>query len=77
MQGESSSARASSIVNDWWHLSRVRSLQEIKDSIDRVTADDIARHLGEYPVSPVTVVTLGPKELKLKSESDDSATLNA
>ena len=66
MQGESSSVRASSIVNDWWNLGRVRTLQEIKDGVDAVTNEDICRHLREFPVQPVTLMTLGPRAIKLQ-----------
>lgn len=65
MQSESSSARASSLVGDYWNLKRVRSLDEIREKIDSVTSADIQRHLKEYPVNPVTMVTLGQKELRL------------
>ena len=65
MQGEFSSSRASGLVNDWWNLGRVRTLAEIRDAIDSVTSADIERHMREYPVAPVTLVTLGPKALEL------------
>ena len=65
MQSESSSVRANALVNDWWNLNRLRELSEIRSAIEAVTNEDIRRHLAEYPVSPVTLVTLGPKELEL------------
>lgn len=67
MQGELSSARASALVNDWWNLSRVRTLEEIKAAIDAVSGDDIARHTREFPASPVTLVTLGSKKLEVSN----------
>lgn len=60
MQSESSSSRANAIVNDWWYVGRIRSLEEIRRGIESVSADDIARHFREHPVAPVTLVTLGP-----------------
>lgn len=62
---ESSSGRASAMVNDYWNLKRVRSVDEIKSGIDRVTDDDIRRHLAERPAAPITLVTLGSKSLEL------------
>ncbi len=69
MQGEISSARALAIVNDWWNFGRLRPLEEIKESIEKVADADIRRHLIEFPVSPITLVTLGPTGLDLKSGS--------
>ena len=65
LRGEMTSVRASALVNDWWNIGRVRTLEEIKQGIDEVTAADIQRHVGEYPVSPITLTTLGPKEVQL------------
>ncbi len=65
MQSELSSVRASALVNDWWNLGRLRELGEIRAGIESVTNEDIMRHVTEYPVSPVTLVTLGPKQLEL------------
>ena len=67
MQGELSSARSSALVNDWWNLSRVRSIDEIKDAIDAVNAKDIERYAKEFPACPITLVTLGSKKLEVKS----------
>ncbi len=65
MQSELSSVRASALVNDWWNLGRLRSLEEIRAAIEGVTNENIMRHLKEFPVSPVTLITLGPKSLEL------------
>ena len=65
MHSESSSSRASALVNDWWNLGRLRSLQEIRNGIEAVSDTDIRRHFSEFPVSPVTLVTLGPKAVSL------------
>ena len=63
LSSESSSARAGSIASDMWTLGRVRTLDEIKKAIDNVTGDDLERHLNEYPVGPITLMTLGQKGL--------------
>ncbi|MCB0323988.1 MAG: insulinase family protein [Bdellovibrionales bacterium] len=65
MQSELSSVRASAMVNDWWNLKRLRTLEEIKAAIDKVTSADISRHFEEHPFEPATLVTLGPKALSL------------
>ena len=65
MQSELSSVRASALANDWWNLGRARSLEEIKSGIDAVTAKDIAEYLRQWPVSPITLATLGPKKVEL------------
>lgn len=65
IQSELSSVRATAIVNDWWNLGRIRSVEEIKSGIDAVTAAGIKQHLEEFPVHPVTLAVLGPKKLEL------------
>ena len=34
MQGESTSARAGALASDWYHLGRLRTLQELAEAID-------------------------------------------
>lgn len=65
MQGELSASRASALVNDWWNIGQVRSLEDIKRAIDAVTDADIRRHLLAFPVSPITLVSLGSKAMEL------------
>lgn len=65
LQSELSSARASSLVNDWWSLGRVRTLDEISAAITAVSAEDIVRYSRECPVRPVTLVTMGSTQLEL------------
>jgi len=64
MQQESSGARASSIAGDWYYWGRVRTLDELKSLIDGLTARDINAFLDRHPFRPVTIVTLGEKELE-------------
>ena len=66
MQGEVSSVRASALVNDWWSIGRIRPIEEVKSEIDKVTSKDIVRHLENFPVRPITLVTLGDKQLSLR-----------
>lgn len=65
MQQESSSARSSSIARDWYHLGRVRSLQEIGTLVDGLSCDSINAYLAEHPPGDFTVVTLGPRPLEV------------
>jgi predicted Zn-dependent peptidase len=65
MQGESTSARAGSIAHDYFMRGRIRTLDEIKSSIDAVTVDKVNAYLKKNPPGPFTIVTVGPKELKL------------
>lgn len=65
MQSELSSVRSSALVNDWWNLGRLRTLEEIKQGIDAVTPESIARFAAEHPVADVTMVTLGGRALEV------------
>jgi predicted Zn-dependent peptidase len=66
MQEESTSARAGALASDWYFLGRIRTLEEIQAAIDGLTPDGIAGYARQYPPRELTVVTLGPKALKLK-----------
>lgn len=65
MQQESSSARAASLVADWYHLNRVTTLEELHSRIDGLTVEGIQNHLRDYPVRNTTFLTLGPKPLEV------------
>lgn len=65
MQQESSSARAAAMVRDWYHLGRVRTLDEIGSIVDGLTRDGINRYLAEHPPRDFTIATLGPTALRL------------
>ena len=65
MQGESTSARAGAIAHDYFIRGRIRTLEEIKDAIDAVTVDHVNAYLKQHKAGPFTIVTVGPKELKL------------
>lgn len=66
MQQESSGSRASSIARDWQLLGRVRTLDEISQAIDELTAEGISEYLAEHPPQDFTIVTLGQQPLELK-----------
>lgn len=65
MQQESTAARASSMASDWFHLGRVRAVDEVQAAIDRLTPAGILAHLDRFPVRQLTVVTLGPEPLTI------------
>jgi predicted Zn-dependent peptidase len=64
MQQESSSARSGAIARDWYHLGRVRTLDELSTIVDNLAVDRINRHLAAHPPLDFTVVTLGPEALR-------------
>jgi predicted Zn-dependent peptidase len=65
MQGESTSARAGAIAHDFFMRGRIRTLEEIKSSIDAVTVEGVNAYVKKNQAGPFTIVTVGPKELKL------------
>ena len=65
MQGESSGARAGAIAHDFFIRGRIRTLEEIKAGIDGVTVERVNAYLKAHPPGPFTVVTVGPKALKV------------
>jgi len=68
MQQESSPARSGSMASQWYHLGRVRTLEEIGRKIDALTAEDISRFLHEHPPRTETVSTLGASPLEVPVE---------
>jgi predicted Zn-dependent peptidase len=67
MQEESTSARAGTLASDWYYLGRVRTPEEIHESVESLTPRKITNHLRRCPPRDFTIVTLGPKALRLKS----------
>jgi predicted Zn-dependent peptidase len=65
MQQESTAARSGAIARDWYHLGRVRTLDEVGKLIDELTANDINDYLASHPPSDFTFATLGPKPLAI------------
>jgi predicted Zn-dependent peptidase len=71
MQGESTSARAGAIAHDYFMRGRVRTLDEIKSQIDRVSVERVNEYLKRNVPGPFTVVTLGPRELEVAAARND------
>ncbi|MHB1037332.1 MAG: M16 family metallopeptidase [Pirellulales bacterium] len=65
MQQESSSARSSGVARDWYHLGRVRTLDEVGALVDGLTRESISDYLVAHPPGDFTIVTLGPHELEV------------
>ena len=65
MQQESTSARSGAVARDWYHLGRVRPLEEVSAEVDALTSGDINEFLTEHPPADFTFATLGPTALKL------------
>jgi len=73
MQQESCRGRAGSIAGDWFHLGRVRTIDEINEKINGLTVESINKYLAANPPSGFDIVTLGPQPLEFK-ENGISAT---
>ncbi|QDT36451.1 M16 family metallopeptidase [Stratiformator vulcanicus] len=69
MQQESTISRAGSIAKDWYHLGRVRTLDEVQSAIDALTVDDVLNFVRNHPPEDPTILTLGPDALELNKES--------
>ncbi len=69
MQQESSSARSSAVARDWYHLGRVRTLDEVGRLVDELTCDSINAYLKRNPPEDFTIVTLGSEPLKIEADA--------
>ena len=65
MQQESSRARSSAIAGDWYHLGRVRSMEELGRIIDGLSCESINAYLARRPPRGFQVVTLGANPLEV------------
>ena len=63
MQGESTAARSEALVSDYDHLGRLRSLAEISDAVDAVTAGNVLAYVHAFPADDLTALMIGPAEL--------------
>lgn len=61
MRGEGSGSRMGSIARSWWYERRLKTIQEIKDTIDAVTQEQVLRVLHRFsPLNPLIVAAIGP-----------------
>jgi predicted Zn-dependent peptidase len=65
MQQESTSARSGALARDWYHLARVRTLDEVGALVDALSAESINAFLRANPPRDLLVVTLGPEALTI------------
>ena len=70
LNSEASGSRAGAIGGDYYILGRVRSLDEIKGKIDEITVDSVLAFLQKNKFTTFTVVTIGPKELRVDKAKD-------
>lgn len=68
MQQESTSSRSGAIAREWYHLGRVRTLDEIGEEINALSAEMINEYLAAHPPQDFTFATLGPAALELPRE---------
>ncbi|MDD5134926.1 MAG: pitrilysin family protein [Phycisphaerae bacterium] len=64
MQSESTSARAGAAGADYYMLGRVRSLEEIKQQIEKVTVKTVLDFLNKNPFEKFCSVTIGSAGIK-------------
>ncbi len=61
MRSEGSGARMGAITRSWWYEHRIKTIQEVKESIDAVTPEQILDVLHRYsPINPLTIAAIGP-----------------
>ncbi len=68
MSSESSSARSSNLGSDFYLLGKVRTLDEIKDNIEKTTVESVTGFLKDFTLGNFTICTIGPKEINPPSE---------
>lgn len=64
MQQESSRSRAASMAGDYFHLGKVRTLQELTNIINGLTVEKINEYVAAHPPKDFNLVTLGPNALE-------------
>ena len=72
MQQESSASRSASIAREWYHLGRVRPMEEIARLVDSLSCESLGRYLAANPPKDFTIVTLGPHPLELNAKPNDN-----
>jgi predicted Zn-dependent peptidase len=61
MRGEGSASRMGAITRSWWYERRLKTIQEVKESIDAVTQEQVLDVLHHFsPLNPLTVAAIGP-----------------
>ncbi len=65
MQQESSTSRADSLAGQWYHLGRLRTIEEDLSRYDRLTVSLLEDWLAARPPRDLSVVSLGPVPLEV------------
>jgi predicted Zn-dependent peptidase len=65
-QQESCRSRANAINSNWFHLGRVRTLDEILENINSMTVEKVNDYLSKHPPANFSLVTLGSAALALR-----------
>ncbi len=61
MRGEGSGARMGAIARSWWYERKMKTIQEVKESIDAVTQEQVLNVLHRYSLlSPLVIAGIGP-----------------
>jgi predicted Zn-dependent peptidase len=64
-QQESCRSRANTINSNWFHIGRVRTVDEILENINSMTVEKVNAYLAQHPPANFSLVTLGSEPLKL------------
>lgn len=67
MQQESTSARASGLARDWFHLGRVTTLEEIRNQVESLTCARVNEYARLYGPDRLTSVTMGAQPLSVQN----------
>ena len=67
IQQESSPSRSGAIALDWYYLGRVRTMTELSQIIDGLSADSINAYLAAHRPQEFSIVTIGQQALKYPS----------
>jgi predicted Zn-dependent peptidase len=61
MRGEGSGSRMGAIARSWWYERKIKTIQEVKESIDAVTQEQVLNVLHRFsPLNPLIVAAIGP-----------------
>lgn len=63
MAQESSGSRAASLARNWYHLSRVVTLDEVRAKIEELTVQAVMNYVHAHPARDFSILTIGPEPL--------------
>ena len=67
MQQESSASRSVAMAIDWYHLGTIRSMQEVSDRVNGLSAKSISDYLMKNPPGDFKVASLGAEPLEVSA----------